>query len=58
MAAQPATADWEWNYYHDYSVRVKDLPPVYATKSRRLSRSLNEMLQKLHESTNRAGPDH
>ena len=45
MAAQPATADWEWNYYHDYSVRVKNLPPVYATKSRRLSHRLKEMLQ-------------
>ncbi len=30
MAAQPevdvvTTADWEWNYYHDYSLRVKRL---------------------------------
>jgi hypothetical protein len=49
MAAQPATADWEWNYYHDYSVRVKILPPVYATKSRRLSHSLKEMLQSCTE---------
>jgi hypothetical protein len=33
MAAQPevdvvTTADWEWNYYHDYSLRVVNLPPV------------------------------
>ena len=50
MAAQPevdvvTTADWEWNYYHDYSLRVKSLPPVYATKNRRLRCSLKEMLQ-------------
>ena len=45
MAAQPATADWEWNYYHDYGVRVNNMPLVYATKSRRLSHSLKEMLQ-------------
>ena len=62
MAAQPdidvvTTADWEWNY-HDYSLRVVNLPPVYATKNRRLRRSLKEMLRKLHDSTNRVGPDH
>ena len=58
MAAQPAPADWEWNYYHDYNVRVNNLPPVYATQSRRLNHNLMEMLQKLHKSTNRVGPDH
>jgi hypothetical protein len=63
MAGQPevdvvTTADWEWNYYHDYSLRVKSLPPVCATNNRRLRRSLKEMLQKLHDSTNRVGPDH
>jgi hypothetical protein len=52
MAAQPevdvvTTADWGWNYYHDYSLRVKSAPPVYATNNRRLSRNLKEMLQKV-----------
>jgi hypothetical protein len=49
MAAQPevdvvTTADWEWNY-HDYNLTVTNLPPVYATKNRRLKCSLKEMLQ-------------
>ena len=58
MAAQPATADWEWNYYHDYSVRVKNLPPVYATKKSQAQPQPEGDAAKLHESTNRVGPDH
>ena len=53
------TADWEWNYYHDYSVRVNEkLAARLRHKKAQAQPQPEGDAAKLRESTNRVGPDH